>query len=112
MQCKFHGFPRPPRRPTFHQFATVVDTESGRSIEPSFLQNTYAMFLDWEGSYLPIFHFLVIKATIALVLTPFLLAVVPLLIILILPAPHALRLVRNIGLWQAQIALEGLATGR
>jgi hypothetical protein len=69
-------------------------------------------FLDWEGSYLPIFHFLVIKASIALVLTPFLLAVVPLLIILILPAPLALRLVRNIGLWQAQVALEGLATGR
>lgn len=135
MQCKFHGLPRPPRRPTFHQFATEIDTESRRSIEPSFLQNTYAMvsmsarysskrctddapplmliqFLDWEGSYLPIFHFLVIKASIVLVLTPFLLAAVPLSIILVCPAPLVLRLVRSIGLWQAKIALEGLASAR
>jgi hypothetical protein len=69
-------------------------------------------FLDWEGSYLPIFHFLVIKASIALVLTPFLLVVLPPAIILICPAPLVLRLVRNIGLWQAQIALEGLASAR
>ena len=69
----------------------------------------YRQFQDWEGSYLPIFHFLVVKPAITLLLTPFLLSIVLPAIILIAPLPAVLRLVKRIGRWQARIAVEGLA---
>jgi len=66
-------------------------------------------FVDWEGSYIPIFHFLVVKSAITLVLTVLTIVVVPPAIILVLPAPYILRLFRRIGKWQADIAIEGLS---
>ncbi|KAF8325182.1 uncharacterized protein EI90DRAFT_3129023 [Cantharellus anzutake] len=110
MQSYFHGIQPPPqRRAVFHQPPVEIDPESGIPIQRTFLQNSYDMFLDWEGSYIPIFHFLVVKAPITLVLTIFALVVIPPAVILIIPAPYVLRLFRRIGKWQALIAVEGLS---
>ncbi|KAL5507041.1 hypothetical protein ACEPAH_6497 [Sanghuangporus vaninii] len=75
--------------------------------QPSFLRNTYIMFTD-QTSYQALFYFLVIKPSITLFLTLGLIVLVPASFILIVPAPAVLRAVRRIGVWQANIALEGL----
>ncbi|KAG8967210.1 hypothetical protein FRC03_010454 [Tulasnella sp. 419] len=75
--------------------------------EGSFLQNTYAMFLD-PSSYQPLFYFLVIKATTTLLLTPLVLAFAPVSLALVFPAPFMLRTVKRMGKWQADLAMEGL----
>jgi hypothetical protein len=124
LQSKFHS-PLPtrtlrPPRPIFKRLRSTTSPETTSSThledgetqtleyETSFLRNTYAMFLD-PTSYQPIFYFLVIKASITLVLTPLLLAIVPVSFILVLPAPAILRIVRLIGLWQARVAFDGLS---
>ncbi|KDQ07159.1 hypothetical protein BOTBODRAFT_180911 [Botryobasidium botryosum FD-172 SS1] len=116
VQSKFHRpllTDIPPPRPIFYRIsapeapAHPSDIEDNTPHEPSFLRNTYFMFLD-PTSYQPLFYFIVIKASIALLLTPILIAVVPVSFVLILPAPAMLRLVRKIGLWQANVAVEGL----
>lgn len=75
--------------------------------ELSFYKNTYAMFTD-PVTYQSVFYFLVIKPFITLLLTIFALAVVIPGIVLILPAPLMLRIVRRLGIWQAGVAVEGL----
>ena len=55
-----------------------------------------------------LFYFLVIKPSITLFLTLALIVLVPLSFILVVPAPAVLRAVKRIGVWQANIALEGL----
>lgn len=65
------------------------------------------MFTDWT-SYQALFYFLIIKPSITLFLTIFLLVVVPVSYVLVVPAPMVLRIVRKLGIWQANVAVEGL----
>jgi hypothetical protein len=62
-------------------------------------------------SYRALFYFLVIKPSITLLLSLLLVVFVPLGLALVLPAPGMLRAVRKLGVWQANIAVEGLWIG-
>lgn len=59
-------------------------------------------------TYQALFYFLVIKPSITLGVTLLLVVVVPVSYVLVLPAPLMLRVVRNLGIWQANVAVEGL----
>ncbi|KAG1890133.1 hypothetical protein F4604DRAFT_1708810 [Suillus subluteus] len=114
LQTTFHGplaYPPPyPPRPIFQRMRPPrsSDVESGSPYhESSFYKNTIAMFTDWT-SYQALFYFLVIKPSITLFLTIPLLVVVPVSYVLVFPAPMILRIVRKLGIWQANIAVEGL----
>ncbi|CAE6416287.1 unnamed protein product [Rhizoctonia solani] len=123
LQSKFHRplrvAPADPPRPIFYRPRPPEDieralTEPGTEVdvdpttETSFLKNSYSMFMD-PSSFQPLFYFLVIKASIALVVTPLVLALAPVCIILVLPAPAMLCIVRRIGAWQANLAIEALS---
>ncbi|KIM45587.1 hypothetical protein M413DRAFT_442252 [Hebeloma cylindrosporum] len=82
-------------------------TRNGLVRENSFYKNTYTMFTD-PTSYQALFYFLVIKPFITLSITVAIIAVGVPLFILVLPAPAVLRAVRKIGIWQANVAVEGL----
>ena len=88
---------------------------------------TLRQFMD-PSSFQPIFYFLVIKASITLVVTPLVLALAPVsspqhhiasvdivaimiqvCLVLVLPAPIMLRIVRRVGAWQANLAIEALS---
>lgn len=106
--------PRSPLLPVSAlQLETSSATEEGEhSVHPpeyqrTFLQTTYAMFLD-PASYQPIFYFIVLKGATTLFLTPLIIALFPVSVVLVAPAPLALRLLRRIGLWQADLAMEAL----
>lgn len=75
--------------------------------ERSFYKNAYALFAD-PTSYMPLFYFLVLKPPLTVLLSLFLVCTVPLSFALVLPAPAMLRLVRRLGVWQANVAVEGL----
>ncbi|KAF8802693.1 hypothetical protein BYT27DRAFT_7196409 [Phlegmacium glaucopus] len=122
LQTRFHSpllvYPTPyPPRPIFTRYRepTIAELETGRPpltrsglvCERSFYKNTYAMFTD-PTSYQALFYFLVIKPAITLLISLGVLVVGLPLIILILPAPAALRAIRKIGIWQANVAIEGL----
>lgn len=49
-----------------------------------------------------------IKPGVTLLLSLLLVVFVPLCTVLILPAPGMLRAVRKLGIWQANVAVEGL----
>ena len=68
---------------------------------------TPTQFTD-STSYQALFYFLVIKPSITLILTISLLVLFPLSFVLILPAPAFLRAMRKLGIWQANVAIEGL----
>ncbi|CAE6458392.1 unnamed protein product [Rhizoctonia solani] len=123
LQSKFHRplrvTPPDPPRPVFYRPRPPEDIERALvepgtevdvdpTIETSFLKNSYSMFMD-PSSFQPIFYFLVIKASITLVVTPLVLALAPVCIILVLPAPAMLRVVRRVGAWQANLAIEALS---
>lgn len=59
-------------------------------------------------SYQALFYFLVIKPSITLIFSLALVAIALPAMLLVLPAPAALRAVRRLGVWQANIAVEGL----
>lgn len=59
-------------------------------------------------SYQALFYFLVIKPSITLIFSLLLLIFIVPALVLVLPAPAALRAVRRLGAWQANIAIEGL----
>ncbi|KAG1790490.1 uncharacterized protein HD556DRAFT_1433283 [Suillus plorans] len=114
LQTTFHGplaYPLPhPPLPIFQRVRPpqLSDVESGSPYhESSFYKNTIAMFTDWT-SYQALFYFLVIKPSITLFLTIPLLVVVPVSYVLVFPAPIVLRFVRKLGIWQANVAVEGL----
>ncbi|KAJ3524911.1 hypothetical protein NM688_g8482 [Phlebia brevispora] len=115
LQTTFHGplaFPVPyPPHPIFTRthIPTAAELEAGLgpSKERSFYRNAYSMFTD-STSYQALFYFLVIKPGITVLLTLILMLLVPVSFALILPAPAMLRLVRRLGIWQANIAVEGL----
>ncbi|KAJ7627149.1 hypothetical protein FB45DRAFT_795346 [Roridomyces roridus] len=109
LQTKFHtplAYPMPyPPRPLF----TRMRHDSGGVPvpEPSFYKNTYAMFTD-VTSYQSLFYFLVIKPSITLLLSVALIVLGVPALVLVLPAPLALRAMRRIGIWQANVAVDGL----
>lgn len=114
LQTTFHGplaYPPPYLpRPIFQQLRPPrsSDAESGSPYhESSFYKNTIAMFTD-STSYQALFYFLVIKPSITLFLTIPLLVVVPVSYVLVFPAPMVLRIARKLGIWQANVAIEGL----
>ncbi|KAH7339817.1 hypothetical protein B0J17DRAFT_716815 [Rhizoctonia solani] len=123
LQSKFHRplrvAPPDPPRPIFYRARPPEDIERALvepgtevdvdpTIETSFLKNSYSMFMD-PSSFQPIFYFLVIKASITLVVTPLVLVLAPVCIIFVLPAPAMLRVVRRVGAWQANLAIEALS---
>jgi len=75
--------------------------------EKSFYKNTYAMFTD-PTSYQALFYFLVIKPAITLLISIGIVAFGLPLFLLVLPAPAVLRAVKKVGIWQANVAVEGL----
>ncbi|KAI6134639.1 hypothetical protein EDD17DRAFT_1550496 [Pisolithus thermaeus] len=117
LQTKFHGplaySPPYPAWPIFQRTRVPPPSEMGDAgaghvyYERSFYRNTYAMFTD-QTTYQALFYFLVIKPGITLGVTILLLVVVPVSYALIFPAPLMLRLVRKLGTWQANVAIEGL----
>ncbi|KAH9839072.1 uncharacterized protein C8Q71DRAFT_747565 [Rhodofomes roseus] len=115
LQMTFHGplahsRPTPPL-PIFVRTRppTVAELEQGLGPVPekSFYRNAYAMFTD-ATSYQALFYFLVIKPGITVLIFLLLIVLVPLSFVLVLPAPATLRLARRLGIWQANIAVEGL----
>ncbi|EKM54791.1 uncharacterized protein PHACADRAFT_147058 [Phanerochaete carnosa HHB-10118-sp] len=117
LQSTFHhplSFPIPdPPPPIFTRtrLPTPAEIESGAAVRPqaehSFYRNAYALFTD-STSYMPLFYFLVLKPPLTVLLSLFLVCIVPLSFALVFPAPAMLRLVRRLGLWQANVAVEGL----
>ena len=117
LQTRFHHplFFRVPEPPlpifTRTRMPTPAELEDGAALHPitehSFYKNAYALFTD-PTSYTPLFYFLVLKPALTVLIWLFLCCVVPLSIALVFPAPAMLRLVRRLGVWQANIAVEGL----
>ncbi|KAH9003842.1 hypothetical protein EDB86DRAFT_2798784 [Lactarius hatsudake] len=91
---------------------TSDEVEAGLGIrnERSFYRNSFSMFTD-PTSYQALFYFLVIKPGITILLTLLVLIVVPISLVLVVPAPAMLRLVRRLGIWQANVAVDGLYLG-
>ncbi|KAI9435525.1 hypothetical protein H4582DRAFT_2079627 [Lactarius indigo] len=91
---------------------TPEEVEAGLGIrnERSFYRNSFSMFTD-PTSYQALFYFLVIKPGITILLTLLVLIVVPISLLLVVPAPAMLRLVRRLGIWQANVAVDGLYLG-
>ncbi|KAH9027480.1 hypothetical protein EDB83DRAFT_1913636 [Lactarius deliciosus] len=91
---------------------TSEEVEAGLRIrnERSFYRNSFSMFTD-PTSYQALFYFLVIKPGITILLTLLVLIVVPISLVLVVPAPAMLRLVRRLGIWQANVAVDGLYLG-
>jgi len=71
------------------------------------IQFFFCQFTD-PTSYQALFYFLVVKPAITMLISLGLVVVGLPLIILILPAPAALRVIRKIGIWQANVAIDGL----
>jgi len=113
LQSTFHGplasIPYPPR-PIFYrlQNATLdVESATAAPYDGSFYRNAYAMFTD-ATTYQSLFYFLVIKPGITVLLGISLVVLVPVSFVFVLPAPAVLRLTRRLGMWQANVAVEGL----
>ncbi|KAH9964932.1 hypothetical protein BC827DRAFT_1259472 [Russula dissimulans] len=87
-----------------------VEAGLGSRHERSFYRNSFSMLTD-PTSYQALFYFLVIKPGITILLSLLLIVVVPVSLALIVPAPAMLRLVRRLGIWQANVAVEGLYLG-
>ncbi|RPD58675.1 hypothetical protein L227DRAFT_587069 [Lentinus tigrinus ALCF2SS1-6] len=118
LQTTFHGplaypLPSPPlpiflrtRPPTPAQIEAGVPA-SATVQETSFYRNAYAMFTD-PTSYQALFYFLVIKPGITVLMFLFFIVLFPISAALVLPLPAVLRLARRVGIWQANVAVEGL----
>ncbi|KAG5642783.1 hypothetical protein DXG03_002128 [Asterophora parasitica] len=127
LQTRFHSplsYPAPyPPRPIFirRREATSAEIEAGAAAvgdlvrERSFYKNAYAMlnfaferqFTD-PTSFQALFYFIVIKPAITIVFTLIIIVLVLPALVLVLPAPAALRAVHRLGIWQANVAIEGL----
>ncbi|KAI0255478.1 hypothetical protein BJV78DRAFT_676058 [Lactifluus subvellereus] len=90
--------------------AEEVEAGFGSRHERSFYRNSFSMFTD-PTSYQALFYFLVIKPGITILLSLLLIVVVPVSLLLVVPAPAMLRLVRRLGIWQANVAVDGLYLG-
>lgn len=117
--------PYPPR-PIFYRLQHAsfdVESEASAEYDSSFYRNAYAMvskrqlhstknntvpqFTD-ATTYQSLFYFLVIKPGITLLLGISLIVLVPVSFVFVLPAPAMLRITRRLGIWQANVAVEGL----
>ncbi|KAI0769405.1 hypothetical protein BD413DRAFT_604979 [Trametes elegans] len=118
LQTTFHGplaYPIPwPPMPIFTRMRapTAAQIEAGvpaNTVVPegSFYKNSYAMFTD-PTSYQALFYFLVLKPGITVLMFLFFLGLVPIATVLVFPLPAVLRLARRMGIWQANVAVEGL----
>ncbi|TRM68010.1 hypothetical protein BD626DRAFT_480546 [Schizophyllum amplum] len=119
LQWHFHrplNYPAPyPVRPIFTRMRspTSSEVEAGLAAhdslvpERSFYKNTYSMATD-PTTYQALFYFLVVKPGITLVLFLLLVAIGIPALVLVVTAPAAMRAVRRLGVWQANIAVEGL----
>ncbi|KAH9940366.1 uncharacterized protein BXZ73DRAFT_98808 [Epithele typhae] len=118
LQTKFHApisYPLPPTPlPIFtrSRLPTPAQVEAGTPSnelvhEPSFYRNAYAMFTD-PTSYQALFYFLVLKPGVTVLMFLFFAIVTPVAAVLIVPLPAVLRLARRMGVWQANVAIEGL----
>ncbi|KAI0332264.1 hypothetical protein GY45DRAFT_1321045 [Cubamyces sp. BRFM 1775] len=118
LQTTFHGplaYPLPwPPLPIFTRMRppTAAQIEAGVPAnatvpEGSFYKNAYAMFTD-PTSYQALFYFLVLKPGITVLMFLFFLGLVPVATVLVFPLPAVLRLARRMGIWQANVAVEGL----
>ncbi|KAI9459907.1 hypothetical protein BJY52DRAFT_1203993 [Lactarius psammicola] len=85
---------------------TPEEVRGGRS----FYRNSFSMFTD-PTSYQALFYFLVIKPGITILLSLLVIVVVPIALLLVVPAPAMLRLIRRLGIWQANVAVDGLYLG-
>ena len=118
LQTTFHGplsypLPQPPlpiftrtRAPTPAQLEAGVPATLLVQ-ETSFYRNTYAMFTD-PTSYQALFYFLVLKPGITVLMFLFFIVLTPIATVLVVPLPAVLRLARRVGIWQANVAVEGL----
>ncbi|KAF8262602.1 hypothetical protein EI94DRAFT_1773149 [Lactarius quietus] len=118
LQSTFHG----PLAYSLHDYEfpiftrlrmpTPEEVEAGQGIrdERSFYRNSFSMFTD-PTSYQALFYFLVIKPGITILLSLLVIIVVPISLLLVVPAPAMLRLIRRLGIWQANVAVEGLYLG-
>jgi hypothetical protein len=131
------AFPPPdPPHPIFTRLrepgASIFDHElalpnhSSPQYERSFYKNTYSMvrslpthnyfFLNHAihqqftdpMSYQALFYFVIIKPPIAFILFLLYVILVPIAFAFVLPAPAFLRAARKMGIWQANVAVEGL----
>ncbi|KAI0644721.1 hypothetical protein C8Q79DRAFT_1112059 [Trametes meyenii] len=75
--------------------------------EGSFYRNAYALFTD-ATSYQALFYFLVLKPGVTVLMFLLFVGLVPLAAVLVVPLPAVLRLARRMGIWQANVAVEGL----
>ena len=118
LQTTFHGplsYPLPhPPLPIFTRMRapTPAQLEAGVPAtllvqETSFYRNTYAMFTD-PTSYQALFYFLVLKPGITVLMFLFFIVLTPIATVLVVPLPAVLRLARRVGIWQANVAVEGL----
>ncbi|KAH9859008.1 hypothetical protein C2E23DRAFT_864768 [Lenzites betulinus] len=119
LQATFHGplayaIPWPPmpiftrtRAPTAAQVEAGTAPAGAGVPEGSFYKNAYAMFTD-PTSYQALFYFLVLKPGITVLMSLFFVVVFPVAVVLVLPLPAVLRLARRMGIWQANVAVEGL----
>ncbi|KIY53619.1 hypothetical protein FISHEDRAFT_32936 [Fistulina hepatica ATCC 64428] len=118
LQWYFHrplAYPPPyPPRPIFSRLreASVTEIEAGTPPgtlvpERSFYKNTYSMFTD-PTSYQALFYFIVVKPAITLTLTLALLVIGLPALLFPLTNPAALRAIRHLATWQANVAIEGL----
>ncbi|KAI0779600.1 hypothetical protein C8Q74DRAFT_1367468 [Fomes fomentarius] len=102
----------PPPLPIFTRTRppTPAQLEAGAGTlvqETSFYRNTYVMFTD-PTSYQALFYFLVLKPGITVLMFLFFVVVVPVSAVLVVPLPAVMRLARRVGIWQANVAVEGL----
>ncbi|KAI0297938.1 hypothetical protein BC826DRAFT_1090770 [Russula brevipes] len=110
LQSSFHGPLAYPLEghvyPIFTRFRVLTPEEVEAGLAPrherSFYRNSFSMFTD-PTSYQALFYFLVIKPGITILLS--------LLLIVLVPSRFALSLVRRLGIWQANVAVEGLYLG-
>ena len=114
LQTTFHGplsYPVPnPPLPIFGRTRAQLEAgmRPGASVpETSFYRNAYALFTD-PTSYQALFYFLVLKPGVTVLMFVFFLAIVPVAAALVVPLPAVLRLARRMGIWQANVAVEGL----
>ncbi|KAL0950763.1 hypothetical protein HGRIS_007531 [Hohenbuehelia grisea] len=105
---------RYPPRPIFKRWRAPTADEveigffpGGLIRENFFLRNAHAMFVD-PTSYHAVLYFLFVKPVISAFIMVNLCVLIPISLVLVLPAPFVFRAAHKLGTWQANTALEWL----
>lgn len=77
-------------------------------LAPVYIDNNPCVQFTDPTSYQALFYFIVVKPAITLLISVGIVVLALPAIILVLPAPAVLRMVRRVGRWQANVAVEGL----